>query len=239
MGEIFSSFQGEGPLLGRRQVFVRTAGCNLACAYCDSAKFRRKVELCEVIAPGLRRRAENPVSLGWTMEEVRALWGRGTHSVSITGGEPLCQPEFVEALARACVGEGMPVYLETNGFSHRRFSKMIPWIDIAAVDIKLPSAFSRGGSEELVENELACIEAASRRGVFTIAKVVVLASTPRAEIEGLVPRLAGLDAVVVLQPASGDVRPSPEKLTELFEAAAEVLSGVVVIPQAHKMMGIL
>lgn len=239
MGEIFSSFQGEGPLIGSRQVFVRTAGCNLACDYCDSAKFRRKVEFCEVIAPGLCRRAENPVSLAWTMEEVLALWGRGTHSVSITGGEPLCQPEFVEALARACVGEGMPVYLETNGFSHRRFSKMIPWIDHAAVDIKLPSAFSRGGSKELVENELACIEASSRRGIFTIVKVVVLASTPRAEIECLFPRLAGLEATVVLQPASVGGGPSPEKLTDLFEAAAEVFSRVVVIPQAHKMMGIL
>lgn len=196
---------------------------------------------CEVIASGLRWRAENPVTVAWTMVEVRALWGRGTHSVSITGGEPLCQPEFVEVLARACAAEGMAVYLETNGFSRRRFSKMIPWIDYASIDIKLPSAgpSSRRGSTDLVENELACIEEASRRGVFTIAKVVVLASTSREEIERLSPRLAGVEATVVLQPAHGWGRPSPEKLTDLFEAASERLCNVVVIPQAHKTMGVL
>lgn len=244
LGEIFSSFQGEGPLIGKKQVFVRTTGCNLSCSYCDSPQFRREVRFCEVedtSVPGRFRQAENPVTLSWTMEQILALWAIGTSSVSITGGEPLCQPEFVRALAMSCASENLPVYFETNGFSRSRFSRLIDWIDFAAVDIKLPShrACPSGEWSSLVENELACIEGASRAGVFTIAKVVVLDSTSAEEIESLCPRLEGLEITLVLQPASGTQKPDQEKLILLHEEASEHLGEVVVIPQAHKMMGVL
>lgn len=242
--EIFSSFQGEGPLTGNRQVFVRTTGCNLNCCYCDTSRFRRDVNFCRVEDPsvsGLFRQAENPVTLSWVMEQILALWALGTHSVSITGGEPLCQPWFAEALAMSCAAENLPVYLETNGFSWKRFSGMIDWIDFAAIDIKLPSHKACPPSKwsRLVENELACIEGASRAGAVTIAKAVILDSTSPEEIESLCPRLEGLEVTLSLQPASGAYRPDPEKLMLLHEAASEHLGKVVVIPQAHKMMGVL
>lgn len=244
LAEIFSSFQGEGPLIGRRQVFVRTAGCNLSCSFCDTPRFRRDVAFCGIEdskAPGLLRQAENPVTVGWTMEQISALWTGGTHSVSITGGEPLCQPDFVIALAMSCAAEGRPVYFETNGSHRDRFSRLIRWIDFAAVDIKLPShrACTQREWVPLLDNELGCIEDASKNGVVTIAKVVILASTSKEEIISICPRLDGLDVTVVLQPASGMERPGPERLMLLFEAASEHLGEVVVIPQAHKMMGVL
>jgi len=191
--------------------------------------------------PGHFRQAKNPVTSSWTMEEILALWTLGTHSVSITGGEPLCQPEFSEALAMGCAAEGLPVYFETNGFSQSRFSRLIDWIDFAAVDVKLPShrACPPGEWSRLVENELACIEGASRAGVVTVAKAVILDSSSPEEIENLCPRLEGLDVTLVLQPASGRERPNPEKLMLLHEAASEHLGKVVVIPQAHKAMGVL
>lgn len=242
--EIFPSFQGEGPLIGKKQVFVRTAGCNLSCSYCDTPMSRRDLEFCRVMDPSVPsrfRQANNPVTSSWAMEEILALWTLGTHSVSMTGGEPLCQPEFSEALAMGCAAEGLPVYFETNGFSRNRFSRLIDWIDFAAIDIKLPSheACPPGEWSRLVENELACIEGASRAGVITIVKTVILDSTSVEEVEILSPRLEGLDITLVLQPASGKGKPDPEKLMLLHKAASEHLGEVVVIPQAHKMMGVL
>ncbi|MEM4195978.1 MAG: 7-carboxy-7-deazaguanine synthase QueE, partial [Methanothermobacter sp.] len=38
--EVFSSIQGEGLLLGKRQIFIRFAGCNLNCSYCDTPESR-------------------------------------------------------------------------------------------------------------------------------------------------------------------------------------------------------
>ncbi|MCR3883408.1 7-carboxy-7-deazaguanine synthase QueE [Methanotrichaceae archaeon M04Ac] len=244
LAEIFSSFQGEGPLVGRRQVFVRTAGCNLSCSYCDSAKSRREVKFCEVErdpGSGLLLRRNNPVTSSWANEEILGLWASGTHSVSITGGEPLCQPEFAAALARCCAAEGLPVYFETNGFSERRFLRVVDRIDFAAVDVKLPSHRACPPADwlRLVENELGCIKAASRAGAVTIAKVVILESTPIEEIDRLCPRLEGVEATFVLQPASGIGRPSPEKLMLIHQAASEHRGDVLVIPQAHKMMGVL
>lgn len=244
LAEIFSSFQGEGPLVGKRQVFVRTAGCNLSCSYCDSPRFRRGAEFCEVLSPRASaplRRADNPVTASWAMEEILGLWARGTHSVSITGGEPLCQPDFAAALANGCAAEGLPVYFETNGFSESRFRRLIPWIDFAAVDIKLQSHHSCPPDRwsRLFENEISCIDGASRAGVATIAKTVILDATTPEEIEEICHRLGGLDATLVLQPVCGDKRPGPEKLILLHQTASEHRGDVVVIPQAHKMMGVL
>ncbi|MDX9694125.1 MAG: 7-carboxy-7-deazaguanine synthase QueE, partial [Methanothermobacter sp.] len=38
--EVFSSIQGEGLLVGCRQIFIRFAGCNLNCKYCDTPESR-------------------------------------------------------------------------------------------------------------------------------------------------------------------------------------------------------
>lgn len=39
--EVFSSIQGEGKLIGRRQIFIRFAGCNLDCVYCDTPESKK------------------------------------------------------------------------------------------------------------------------------------------------------------------------------------------------------
>lgn len=92
--EIFESLQGEGRNTGRPCVFVRFAGCNLACPWCDTDVAKRfSLSLDELVAEVTGYRAK---------------------SVVLTGGEPTLaagMPELVAALKR----EGRWIAVETNG----------------------------------------------------------------------------------------------------------------------------
>ena len=92
--EIFESLQGEGRNMGRPCVFVRFAGCNLKCPWCDTDVSQRfSLSLEELVA------------------EVKTFRAK---SVVLTGGEPTIvdgMPELVAALKR----EGYWLAVETNG----------------------------------------------------------------------------------------------------------------------------
>ena len=96
LAEIFYSVQGEGTWTGTPAVFVRLAGCNLSCAFCDTdyaLRFFAPVE--GVVA---RVRAE----------------GGDCPMVILTGGEPLAQAE-TPALIAALRADGRRVHIESNG----------------------------------------------------------------------------------------------------------------------------
>jgi 7-carboxy-7-deazaguanine synthase len=246
VGEIFSSIQGEGPLIGRRQIFVRTTGCSLTCSYCDTLGFGKPVETCRIEHPpasGCFSTIPNPVSAEAVMDQIDRLRSPDLHSVSITGGEPLCQHEFVGAIARECRSSGLRVYLETNGYSASRFEEIVDVIDFAAIDLKLPSHRACHDSEwpDLIENELACTRISSEKGVYTIVKIVILSGTRVSEVEDACLGLRDIDAFVVLQPASGTQKPKSIDLIHLLEKVSRYLDPekVAVIPQAHKLMGVM
>jgi 7-carboxy-7-deazaguanine synthase len=96
LAEIFYSIQGEGAWSGTPAVFVRLAGCNLACDFCDtdySLKFF--------------------AGIADVVRMVRDA-GRDCPMVILTGGEPLAQSEILE-LIDALRSDGRRVHIESNG----------------------------------------------------------------------------------------------------------------------------
>ena len=84
IAELFYSLQGEGALAGMPSVFVRTSGCNLRCAWCDTPYTSWQPEGTEL-------------PLERILDEVRA---HPTDYVVVTGGEPMIAPEIVPLTGR-------------------------------------------------------------------------------------------------------------------------------------------
>lgn len=105
--EIFLSIQGESVRAGLPTVFIRLTGCPLRCRYCDTA----------YAFHGGRR-----IAIDAVLNEV----GRhGVACVTVTGGEPLAQPQCLSLLSALC-DRGYRVSLETSGA-----------LDVAAVDARV------------------------------------------------------------------------------------------------------
>lgn len=98
IAEIFHSLQGEGSLVGVPSVFVRTSGCNLRCAWCDTPYT-----------------SWHPEGDDWTLERIwAAVDAYPARHVVVTGGEPMIAREIVE-LTRGLRARGLHITVETAG----------------------------------------------------------------------------------------------------------------------------
>lgn len=95
LNEIFVSLQGEGRWTGTPTIFIRFAGCNLACSWCDT-DYSPRVELSE---PEL-------------LQHIKTLSFQGKRIV-LTGGEPTLQVQ--QSLIDALHENGFLLHMETNG----------------------------------------------------------------------------------------------------------------------------
>ena len=101
--EHFVSINGEGQHAGELALFLRFAGCNLHCDWCDTAWAN---------APDALYTPVDTAAL--TAIAQRAMEETGVRNVTLTGGEPLLQPDAA-ALIRALCALGLRVEIETNG----------------------------------------------------------------------------------------------------------------------------
>lgn len=241
--EVFSGIQGEGMLVGERQIFVRFAGCELHCAYCDTPSARERTNICLVErTPGARdfAVAENPMTIAEALGYIERLETTPGlhHSVTLTGGEPLTQSRFVGILARELKSRGLRVFLETNGELPDRLPDVLPHVDIICMDIKLPSA--TGGPDLLTQHEQ-FLRAAAAAGTEVHIKIVLTAKTPTDELLKAVEMVRSVDAEIplVLQPVTQQkhiIPPAPQQMLDFQSRCKELLPNVRVIPQCHKIM---
>jgi 7-carboxy-7-deazaguanine synthase len=239
--EVFSSIQGEGIFVGCRQVFLRMAGCNLDCAYCDTP-FVPQPDCRVEDAPGSRnfRSLPNPVSLE-LLYNILYHWSEGSpgvhHSISVTGGEPLVQAEvlleWLPALRRI-----FPIYLETNGSLPEALEPLLSHLDFISMDLKLPS---QTGLPPLWDEHRDFLTLARERSCQ--AKVVVGEDTPWEEIEEAANLLhtTAPEVPLIFQAVTrnGKVAVPGRVLLEMQTRAARIHPYTRVIPQMHRFLGLL
>jgi 7-carboxy-7-deazaguanine synthase len=119
IAEIFKSLQGEGKNQGRPCLFIRLAGCNLHCLWCDTAYAQ---------TGGIE------MSLDTILEQARCL---NPSYVCITGGEPLLQADDLEQLLVSLHQSGTEIDVETNGTID--FTRIQPYASLC-MDVKCPSS---------------------------------------------------------------------------------------------------
>jgi 7-carboxy-7-deazaguanine synthase len=251
LAEAFVSFQGEGPWVGLRQLFVRVRGCDLTCRYCDTPAAYDIQGPCRVEdqpGSGIFEEWQNPITPVAVLDRLVPNAGP-LHSLALTGGEPLLYPEFVAAIAAQSAHRGLPVYLETGGHRPHELARVIAGIAVVSMDFKLPSTLRAPVDQaRFVDSYRVALQ---RR---VCVKMVVAADTPVTEVAQACRMLAAVDprGPVILQPVTPRAQssasampgapepqpPAPQRLHELHVAASEHIREVRIIPQCHRLLGV-
>lgn len=250
--EVFSSVQGEGPHVGRSTLFVRFGGCDLRCRWCDSPHTWAPALRCRIErAPGSGRFRErdNPVAIEDVLSEIEALEPARHAFASLTGGEPLLQPDAVRALAETLRARGPRIHLETHGAAPEALARVVDVIDVVSMDWKLASDVWRASDDPKAPSpgfqaEHERFLEIARSAPECVVKLVVTPSTRDDEIDAALDAVARLHpgASVVLQPVTpcGGVREpvAPARVLALARRAGARVRDVRVIPQTHKLVGV-
>ena len=226
--ELFGpTIQGEGMVMGRKTMFVRTAGCDYQCAWCDSAFTWNGTEKHQV-------RMMDPHEI---LHELMELGEDRFNHITITGGNPALVGEPMERFIDLCHERGFKLGLETQG------SRIQDWfyaIDDLTLSPKPPSSgmpIDWGVLDDIVRR-------LEERKVNFSLKIVVFDEADIAFATSVFSRYPQV-AQQFLQPGNarvndlGDISEHLlDRLKWLFEVAIRepALNEVRVLPQLHAMV---
>ena len=143
--EIFFSLQGESSYAGLPCIFIRTAGCNLRCRYCDT---------------NYSYGAGSSRTIDQIMTEIRQY--TPVNLVEITGGEPLLQDDVIR-LCEKLHEKDYLILLETNGSLSLR---KVPGYVVKIVDVKTPGS---GFEKSFLPENLAHLDSEKDEMKFVIS----------------------------------------------------------------------
>lgn len=225
--EIFSSFQGEGLLIGERQIFVRFAGCNLNCNYCDTNDSKSE-------------KSGTLMTPQEVTEEINRLLTPDCKTISFTGGEPSLYPDFISEVSK---NFNLNIMLETNGTLPDNID-LIEKLDMVSLDIKLPEHFDGDFNQEIFLNEIKSVNLLMAKSINVYCKVVILPSTKIKSFKEVVEKLSEnisskSNLKIIIQPSSplGEWKDINSKLFEFSEVVGQYFE-VSTIPQIHKILDI-
>ena len=238
--EVFSSMQGEGVLIGVRQVFVRFAECNLACAYCDTPfQPGPTCRIEKMPGSGEFSNHKNPINLA-NITRLISEWQHDCketyHSIVLTGGEPLLHAGMLKDWLPE-IKALLPVFLETNGTLVTELEMILPLVDMISMDIKGSSTtgvttpwavhaqFMKLAKERLCQVKLVVDSTTSDEEVLQAA-MLVCQQAP--------------ETPFILQPRTLTTGPAlgGRALLRLQQIAAEKHHDVRIIPQIHPFLGV-
>lgn len=219
--EIFPSIQGEGLIIGCKQLFIRFCGCNLKCSYCDT-DFEDEGGI-SYLPQNLAQRIIKQYDLNTF------------HSISLTGGEPLLHTEFLKEFLKILKQKSdIKIYLETNGTLYNELSQIKDFINIIGADIKLVST-TGADTFKLHEKFFEKCE-----GIKTFAKIVFDENITEDEIEKSTNICKKYHTELILQPRMIDDKPAvnSEFCEKIMDKFTSKYKNVRLIPQMHKFLNL-
>lgn len=134
INSIFYSIQGEGEYVGKPAIFIRFAGCNLQCPFCDTKHDDYKEMSTDEILEKIKSLGSDS-AFSPTEESVSLA------IIVLTGGEPMLQID--DELMKALKSLGLSIHLETNGTIYKeKILSQIDWVTCSPkTPLELPEEF--------------------------------------------------------------------------------------------------
>ncbi len=246
LSEIYSAIQGEGPLVGVRQLFIRLSVCDLRCKWCDTPDSLIRSEFCNIENTSGQRdfyKIPNPINFTQVVDLIEKLNVIEHHSISFTGGEPLLQVDFLQyCLPKIKERIKTKIYLESGGHRPNELKKIIDFIDYISMDFKLPSSADTGF---LWDKHKEFLEISLNANKNTWIKIVLTKETTFEELVKSIEIVKALNTnyknnvEIFLQPVTkinGIAPPEEISLLNIQSELLKIYPHIRVIPQVHKLI---